>query len=126
MSCVPGTSPSSPPYCASGSHRTTALEAVRRLQAAGVPASTIEEPAQVFEGEHVAARKLLSTIQHPRLGAIPAMEQPVHFGGLPRARQRPAQGSASTIERCSRAGSACPPTQIDRLAADRAIHGEPA
>ena len=33
---------------------------------------------------------MLSTTAHPLLGAIPAMEQPVHFSGLGRGRQRPA------------------------------------
>jgi CoA:oxalate CoA-transferase len=101
-----------------------ALEAVRRLQAAGVPASTIEEPGRVFEGAHVAERSLLSTIQHPRLGTIPAMEQPVHFGGLPRARQRaaPALGedNRAVLERWLGLSAG----EIDRLAADRAIQGE--
>jgi CoA:oxalate CoA-transferase len=100
-----------------------ALEAVRRLQAAGVPASTIEEPARVFEGAHVAERKLLSTTLHPLLGTIPAMEQPVHFGGLPRARQRvaPALGEHNRAVLARWLGLSA--AQIDRLAADRAIHG---
>ena len=37
-----------------------------------------------------AHRQILPEITHPRLGAIPGMEQPVHFSGLPRGRQRPA------------------------------------
>ena len=65
-------------------------QALERLREAGVPASAIEEPSQVFAGAHVVERQLLSTVQHPRLGAIPAMEQPVHFAGLPRAHQEPA------------------------------------
>lgn len=65
-------------------------QAISQLQAAGVPASRIATPRAVFEGEQVRARQVLSTTIHPRLGAIPAMEQPVHFYDLPRARQQPA------------------------------------
>jgi CoA:oxalate CoA-transferase len=64
--------------------------AVQTLNEAGVPASSIESPAVVFASPHVAERQLLSSTDHPNLGLIPAMEQPVHFCGLPRGRQRPA------------------------------------
>jgi CoA:oxalate CoA-transferase len=64
--------------------------AVQTLNEAGVPASSIEAPAAVFAGPQVAERQLLSSTVHPNLGPIPAMEQPVHFCGLPRGRQRPA------------------------------------
>ncbi|MGA2777825.1 MAG: CoA transferase [Steroidobacteraceae bacterium] len=67
-------------------------EAVQILMHAGVPASQIEEPAAVFEGRQVAERSILSTTQHATLGAIAAMEQPVHFGGLRRGGQRAAPG----------------------------------
>jgi CoA:oxalate CoA-transferase len=100
-----------------------ALEAVHRLQAAGVPASTIEEPVRVFEGEHVAARQLLSTVQHPRLGTIPAMEQPVHFGGVARARQRPAPGLGEHNRAVLARWLGLSAEEMDRLEADRAIHG---
>lgn len=64
--------------------------AVSLLSAAGIPASPIEEAAAVFDGEHVAARSLLPAVEHPRLGAIRIMEQPVHFSDLQRGQQRPA------------------------------------
>lgn len=65
-------------------------EAVARLMQEGVPASAIAEAAEVFAGPQVAARGLLPETTHPRLGAIRTMEQPVHFSGLARGRQRPA------------------------------------
>ncbi|MCF4167319.1 CoA transferase [Zavarzinia compransoris] len=73
-----------------GLARWTVAEAVAALSAAGVPAAAIAEAAAVFEGEHVRARGLIGETGHPRLGPIPAMEQPVHFAGLPRGGQRPA------------------------------------
>ena len=66
--------------------------ALEVLQAAGVPASRILEAAQVFAGDYVRERGLLTDVVHPRLGSIAAMEQPVHFSDLPRGRQRVAPG----------------------------------
>ncbi|HEX9448783.1 MAG TPA: CoA transferase [Dongiaceae bacterium] len=68
----------------------TVVEAVARLAAAGIPASAIEDAASVFNGDYVAKRSLLPAVEHPVLGAIRVMEQPVHFSGLSRGRQRPA------------------------------------
>jgi CoA:oxalate CoA-transferase len=99
-------------------------EAVQRLNQAGVPASTIDEPAAVFTGAHVAERQLLSTVQHPLLGAIPAMEQPAHFCGLLRARQRaaPALGAHNrgVLERWLGLSA----EEIEHLASGHVIHGE--
>jgi len=90
-------------------------EAVQRLNAAGVPASPIEEPAAVFAGTHAAERGLLSTLRHPRLGAIPAMEQPVHFGGLPRGQQRPAPNLGENHRAILESWLNLPAEEIDRL-----------
>jgi CoA:oxalate CoA-transferase len=68
----------------------TVSAAVQALAGAGVPSSAIESPAEVFEGEQVRERQLLTTIAHPTLGSIPAIEQPVHFVGLARGGLRPA------------------------------------
>lgn len=64
--------------------------AVAALSAAGIPASNIEEAADVFAGVHAAERGLLPEVSHPKLGPIRIMEQPVHFSGLSRGNQRPA------------------------------------
>jgi len=98
-------------------------EAVRRLGEAGVPVSTIEEPAAVFTSAHVAERKLLSSVQHPILGEIPAMEQPAHFSGLRRGHQRPAPALGAhnriVLERWLGLGS----EQIEQLAECHVTHG---
>jgi CoA:oxalate CoA-transferase len=72
------------------SRTLTVGEALERLHAAGVPASRVASPDEVFAGSQVRERTVLSTTTHPLLGTIPAMEQPVHFSGLGRGRQRPA------------------------------------
>jgi CoA:oxalate CoA-transferase len=99
-------------------------EAVQRLNQAGVPASTIEEPTAVFAGAHVAERQLLSTVHHPRLGTIPAMEQPVHFGGLARARQQPAPSLGEHNRAVLQRWLNLPAEELDRLSTDRVIYGE--
>jgi CoA:oxalate CoA-transferase len=68
----------------------TAASAVVELNDAGVPASAIEEPKAVFEGDYVADRQLRTYVQHPVLGSIPTLEQPVHFSGHARGEQRAA------------------------------------
>jgi CoA:oxalate CoA-transferase len=73
-------------------------EAVAILGIAGIPASSIQEPADVFAGDQVASRGLLPKVTHPRLGAIPVMEQPVHFAGLPRGTIRPAPALGQDTE----------------------------
>jgi CoA:oxalate CoA-transferase len=81
----------------------TVTEALRRLHDTGVPASRIENPDEVFASNYVRERSILSTTTHPVLGAIPAMEQPVHFAGLARGRQRAApaldEHHAAVLER---------------------------
>jgi CoA:oxalate CoA-transferase len=68
----------------------TAAGAVSELSAAGVPAATIEEPKTVFESNTVLERQLVTRVEHATLGSIPTMEQPVHFNGHARGRQRAA------------------------------------
>ncbi len=98
-------------------------EAVRRLGEAGVPASKIEEPAAVFTSAHVAERQLLSSVQHPILGKIPAMEQPAHFGGLPRGHQRPAPALGAHNRIVLERWLGLAPEQIEQLADCHVTHG---
>jgi crotonobetainyl-CoA:carnitine CoA-transferase CaiB-like acyl-CoA transferase len=44
---------------------------------------------QAAGSAQVAFRKLLATVEHPRLGEIPLIEQPVHFSDAPRGRHAP-------------------------------------
>lgn len=80
------------PLIEAGLARWTVAEAVAALSAAGVPAAPILEAAEVFAGDHVRDRGLIGETAHPSLGALPTMEQPVHFAGLARGGQRPAPG----------------------------------
>ena len=79
--------------------RHSVQSAIAALSAAGVPAAAVTEPEQVFAGGYVRERAITSDIRHPRLGTIPGMEQPVHFSGLARGRQRPAPDLGADGER---------------------------
>jgi crotonobetainyl-CoA:carnitine CoA-transferase CaiB-like acyl-CoA transferase len=60
--------------------RTRDLEALERLLVeAGVPCSPVNDYEQLFEHEHVRARKVLEEVQHPRMGTMRAVRNPVLF-----------------------------------------------
>jgi CoA:oxalate CoA-transferase len=67
----------------------TTEEAVAVLSEARVPAAAILPAEAVLTGAQVEARGLMPPVNHPVAGEIQTMEQPVHFLGLPRGRQRP-------------------------------------
>ena len=54
---------------------------VARLQAAGVPVSTVKFPVELFDDEHVAANEMLTTFDHPTAGPITAPSPPVRLSG---------------------------------------------
>ncbi|NQU56571.1 MAG: CoA transferase [Rhodospirillales bacterium] len=74
-------------------------EVVTRLSEANVPASPILSMGDAIESAQVAARGLLVNHQHPKLGPLPIMEQPVHFSGMTRGKQNaaPALGQHSAF-----------------------------
>ncbi len=66
------------------SMRRTAAVAVDALMAAGVPAAGIETIAQALDSRQAAERDPLQQMEHPVLGAIRTLEQPVRFAGASR------------------------------------------
>ncbi len=61
----------------------TVDEAVRILDEAGVPASPILSVAEAVASEHIGARGLVATADHPVAGEIPLVRQPVRFSRYP-------------------------------------------
>jgi crotonobetainyl-CoA:carnitine CoA-transferase CaiB-like acyl-CoA transferase len=57
--------------------------AVRTLDGAGVPASPILSVAEAVASEHIVARGLVTTADHPSAGTIPLVRQPVRFSQCP-------------------------------------------
>jgi CoA:oxalate CoA-transferase len=70
----------------------TADEIVEALDAAGIPAAPVLSLAEVANSDHIASREMISTVEHPTLGKIPLVHQPVRFSGAERGFQRPPPG----------------------------------
>ncbi len=62
----------------------SAADAVAALSEAGVPASVLATAREALLSDQAAARELVTSVIHPRLGPIPLPEQPVHFSGTTR------------------------------------------
>jgi crotonobetainyl-CoA:carnitine CoA-transferase CaiB-like acyl-CoA transferase len=58
-------------------------EIVERLEAHGVPASPVEDMADVFDDEQVHARNMLQEVEHPTIGSVKMPGSPMHFSHTP-------------------------------------------
>jgi len=67
----------------------TADDAVAALAEAGIPASPVLSVGDVVESDHIAHREMTSVVEHPTLGDVPLVHQPVRFSGADRMIQRP-------------------------------------
>ena len=70
----------------------TAEEIVGAMDAAGIPAAPVLSLAEVADSDHMASREMISAVEHPTLGKIPLVHQPVRFSGAERSFQRPPPG----------------------------------
>lgn len=62
---------------------------VAALAEAGIPASPVLSVGDVVDSDHIAHREMTSTVDHPTLGDVPMVHQPVRFSGADRTFQRP-------------------------------------
>ena len=101
--------------------RSRDLESLeRRLVEAGVPCSPVNDYRQVFEHEHIRARAMLQDVEHPRMGKMQAVRNPVLFDRDGPAIRRPAPLLGEhTREILRELGHS--DAQIDALAASGAI-----
>jgi benzylsuccinate CoA-transferase BbsF subunit len=53
------------------------------LQAAGVPASVVETPGDVFDDPVLAARGYWTTLDHPVMGPVRSVSAPHRWNGQP-------------------------------------------
>src|SRR5919204_1327710 len=60
------------------------------LEDAGVPATPVNNVAQVMEDPQTAARRMVERVVHPRLGEIPVVGTPVKFSRMKAGVRRPA------------------------------------
>jgi formyl-CoA transferase len=61
----------------------TRSEAVETLRSGGVPASTVNDVADLFDCPHVAARNMLMTLDHPDWGPIQIAGNPIKMSDVP-------------------------------------------
>lgn len=57
-------------------------QAVARLSAAAIPCAPIRSFGEAATSAQTRARDLIATLQHPRLGPVPVVGQPVRFDGV--------------------------------------------
>lgn len=63
---------------------------IERLDAAGIPCGPILNYAEVFADPHVQARGMVQTVDHPTLGTLNTLGNPVKFSATPPLPARPA------------------------------------
>ena len=101
--------------------RSRDLEALERLLVeAGVPCSPVNDYEQLFEHEHIRARKVLEEVEHPRMGKTRAVRNPVLFDHDGPSIRRPApllgEHSREILRELGRSDA-----EIDALAAAGAV-----
>ena len=63
--------------------------AVSALGEAGIPAGPVLSVDDVTESDHIAHREMVTHVDHPSLGKVPLVHQPVQFSDADREFQRP-------------------------------------
>ena len=63
--------------------------AVLALGEAGIPAGPVLSVGDVTESDHISHRGMVTHVDHPTLGKVPLVHQPVQFSGADREFQRP-------------------------------------
>ena len=74
----------------SGTARWDRWELMGRLQAAGVPASVVETPGDVFDDPVLAARGYWTVLDHPVMGPVRSASAPHQWNGEPVSPSSPA------------------------------------
>ncbi len=96
-------------------------EIVAAMDAAGIPAAPVLTLGDVAGGAHIASRDMISTVEHPTLGAIPLVHQPVRFSGADRSFQRPPPGLGEHTSELLASLLGLGAREIDALADDDVI-----
>ena len=63
--------------------------AVSALGEAGIPAGPVLSVGDVTESDHISHREMVTHVDHPSLGKVPLVHQPVQFSDADREFQRP-------------------------------------
>ena len=78
--------------------RDPAEEWVRRLNAAGIPVAKVKFPVEVFDDPQAEANGMLSTFEHPAVGAMTTLAPPVALDGEGFVRREPVSAFGSDTE----------------------------
>lgn len=96
-------------------------ELMGRLQAAGVPASVVETPGDVFDDPVLAARGYWRTLDHPVMGPVRSASAAHLWNGQPVAPRSPAPLLGQHTEQIARDLLGLDDTEYARLVADRVL-----
>ena len=90
---------------------------LEKLDEAGVPAGRIKTVAEVCEGEHLRARGMFVSVQHPKAGAVTAMGVPIRLWDTPGAAQAPAPLLGQHTDEILTSLLKIPKAKVDKLRA---------
>jgi len=94
---------------------------LKRLDEAGVPAGRIKTVAEVCDSEHLRARGMFVSLNHPRAGAFTAMGVPIRLWDTPGAAHAPAPLLGQHTDEILTSLLHIPKAKVDKLRADRVV-----
>lgn len=68
----------------------TVGEWLKVLEAAGIPSGPINDVGQAFADPQVQSRNIVKALDHPTLGQVPTISNPIHLSRTPTRYERPA------------------------------------
>ncbi|HWN55923.1 MAG TPA: CoA transferase [Methylomirabilota bacterium] len=94
---------------------------LKRLDEAGVPAGRIKTVAEVCDSEHLRARGMFVSLNHPKAGAVTAMGVPIRLWDTPGAAQAPAPLLGQHSDEILTGLLRIPKAKVDKLRADSVV-----
>ncbi len=94
---------------------------LKRLDEAGVPAGRIKTVAEVCDSEHLRARGMFVSLNHPKAGAVTAMGVPIRLWDTPGAAQTPAPLLGQHTDEILTGLLRIPRAKVDKLRADSVV-----
>ena len=97
------------------------FEVMRRMSEEGVPCGAVHDSVDVFASEHLRARQMIVTLEHPQRGAIPFPGNPVKMGNTPETTIRAAPQLGRDNDEVYRDLLGLDASEIERLRRDGVI-----
>jgi crotonobetainyl-CoA:carnitine CoA-transferase CaiB-like acyl-CoA transferase len=99
----------------------TAQEWIKRFEAVGVPAGRIKTVPEVCESDHLAARRMIVRLPHPKAGEVTVMGVPVLLHATPGQAGSPPPTLGEHTDRILRRLLRMTPKQVTKLHAEQAV-----